>query len=282
MIGAIIGDLIGSHYEFNNLKDQNFSPLWHPESKFTDDTVCTCAIAKAILENQDTPDYAKHLRDLCNRYPEAGYGGKFKEWLEDPFMGPYGSWGNGSAMRVSPIAWAYGGVKVDLGVPQLEIVLNQTLLQCNVTHNHEEALKGALAISLGIWWARRGMSKEGIRHVIQTDFYPLAKTLDQIRPSYTFKVSCKASVPVAIIAFLESESFEDCIRKAISVGGDSDTIAAMAGSIAHAYYDHPSRISEKKGISLGMVHKMEELIPLEFSQIISEFVSKFNVSYPKP
>jgi ADP-ribosylglycohydrolase len=281
MIGAIIGDLIGSHYEFNNLKDPNFSPLWHPKSKFTDDTVCTCAIAKAILENPKAPDYAKQLRDLCNRYPEAGYGGKFKEWLADPTKGPYGSWGNGSAMRVSPVAWAYGGNSLDLSVPQLEHVIDQSILQADVTHNHDDALKGALAISTCIWWARMGKSKEIITRVVKMDYYPLAKTLDQIRPSYSFKVSCKASVPVAIIAFLESNSFEDCIRKAISVGGDSDTIAAMAGSIAHAYYGHPCRISEKKGISLEMVQKMEELIPSEFSKIIFDFDQKFDIAYPK-
>ena len=236
MLGAIIGDVSGSRFEWENLKSKDFDLLTyrcHP----TDDSNMTLAIAQAIL--QANGDWSKlptlaidSMREFGRKYPH-GYGSHFKQWLQSDHPQAYESWGNGSAMRVSPCAWV---------ATSLEEALQLSDAVTNVTHNHPEGIKGARAITAAIWMARQGSSILAIRDHIHENYYPLDFTLDQIREDYEFDVSCQGSVPQAIEAFVESKSFEDAIRNAISIGGDSDTIAAMAGSIAEAYYGIPADI----------------------------------------
>ena len=236
MLGAIIGDVSGSRFEWDNLKSKDFDLLTyrcHP----TDDSNMTLAVAQSIL--QADGDWRRLsalattcMRDFGHRYPH-GYGGRFKQWLLSDDPRPYGSWGNGSAMRVSPCAWA---------AKTLEEALQLSDTVTNITHNHPEGVKGARAITAAVFLAKRGASILEIRDHIHENYYPLDFSLDQIRPDYSFDVSCQGSVPQAIEAFLESNSFEDAIRNAISIGGDSDTIAAMTGSIAEAYYGIPADI----------------------------------------
>ena len=235
MYGAIVGDIIGSIYEWKNIKTKDF-PLFDEKCCFTDDTVMTIAVAEALMNGGTSADYVAALKKYGNAYPRAGYGGGFRKWLGSDDAEPYMSWGNGSAMRVSPVAWWHD---------TLEEV--EAAAQCSaaVTHNHAEGIKGAQATAAAIFLARKGHSKQAIRAHIETDYgYDLSKTLDEIRPGYTFDVSCQGSVPEAIIAFLESTSFEDAVRNAISIGGDSDTIAAIAGGIAEAAYGIPEEILE--------------------------------------
>ncbi|MEM6725800.1 MAG: ADP-ribosylglycohydrolase family protein, partial [Bacteroidota bacterium] len=209
MLGAIAGDIIGSRFERNNLKSKEFE-LFDSASRFTDDTVLTVAIADALLTK--TP-YATTVRNYARNYPFAGYGGTFKQWMFGLISGPYNSWGNGSAMRVSPIGFAFNTV---------EQVLEEAKRSAEITHNHPEGIKGAQAVALSILLARQGTSKEAIKSEIESRFqYDLSRSLDAIRPVYQFDVSCQGSVPEAIIAFLESTDFEDAIRNAISIGGDS-------------------------------------------------------------
>lgn len=224
MIGAIAGDIIGSVFELNNIKSTDFE-LFSPRSRFTDDTVLTVAVADAILQGKG---YADVLREYYRRHPDAGYGDGFIRWLFEEGAEPRYSYGNGSAMRVSPVGWACG---------TLEEVLAEAERSAAVTHNHVEGIKGAQSVAAAVFMARQGSSKKGIRDYITARFdYNLEQTLDQIRPHYLFDVSCQGSVPQAITAFLESEDYEDAVRKAISIGGDSDTIACIAGGIAQAYY----------------------------------------------
>ena len=224
MMGAIAGDFIGSVYERGNMKTTQF-PLFHPFCRFTDDTVLTVALADSILHHQD---YTSLLKSYFRRYPNAGYGGTFHHWASSPLREPYNSWGNGSAMRVSPVGWAYN---------TLDEVLAEAELSAAVTHNHPEGIKGAQAIAGSLFLARTGESKAAIRAFVEDTFaYDVSEPLDLLREHYTWDVSCQGSVPPAILAFLESESWEDAVRKGISLGGDSDTIACMAGSIAEAFY----------------------------------------------
>jgi len=224
MIGAIAGDIIGSVYEHNNIKTKDF-PLFSPQSRFTDDTVLTVAIASAILAGSP---YLDPILELARRHSHAGYGRTFREWLRSEDNRPYNSWGNGSAMRVSPIGFAFS---------DRDEVLRQARLSAEVTHNHPEGVKGAQATTLAVYLARTRRDKTVIKDEIARRFgYDLDRTLDSIRLSYTFDVSCQGSVPEAIIAFLESNSYEDAIRNAVSIGGDSDTLACIAGGIAEAYY----------------------------------------------
>ncbi|MEO1435014.1 MAG: ADP-ribosylglycohydrolase family protein [Bacteroidota bacterium] len=224
MLGAIAGDIIGSRFERNNLKSKDFE-LFDPSCRFTDDTVLTIAIADAILNDIS---YETCVRQYAIKHPFAGYGGTFKKWMFGLMAGPYNSWGNGSAMRVSPIGFAYDAV---------EGVLEEAKRSAEITHNHPEGVKGAQAVALAIWLARQGRSKREIKTDLEARFdYDLSRTLDAIRPDYQFDVSCQGSVPEAIIAFLESTDLEDAIRNAISIGGDSDTIACIAGGIAEAFY----------------------------------------------
>ena len=255
MIGAIIGDVIGSRFEKNNIKTKDFE-LFTSECCFTDDTVLTIAITDCILNSKD---YSSTVKEYGRAFPFAGYGGTFKKWLAGIITGPYNSWGNGSAMRVSPIGFAYDNEAV---------ILEEAKKSAEITHNHEEGVKGAQAIAMTVFLARTGNSKEEIKTYIENKFsYDLNRTIDEIRPTYKFDVSCQGSVPESIIAFLESENFEDAIRIAISIGGDSDTIACMAGAIAEAYY---------KSIPTEMIEKVNEYLPEEFQNIIEDFKNKYN------
>lgn len=248
MFGAIVGDVIGSYYEFYNCKSYDFQ-LFCEKSRFTDDTVLSFAIADAFMNKKD---YATTLKEYAKRHPLAGFGGSFIQWVDGESMLAYNSWGNGSAMRVSSIGWLCDS----LG--QVMIEAEKT---AEVTHNHSEGIKGAQAIAACVFMARTGETKEKIKEFVTTTFnYDLNRTLDQIRPDYKFHVSCQKSVPEAIIAFLESTGFEDCIRKAISIGGDSDTIAAMAGGIAEAFYGEiPAEISAKV---FEIITKDTEFLPI--------------------
>ena len=234
MLGAIAGDIIGSIYERFNIRSTEF-PLFSAYSRFTDDTLLTVALADSIVYGDDYPFL---LKWYYRNYPNAGFGGAFQNWARSESLEPYNSWGNGSAMRVSPIGWAYDS---------LEEVLEQAKLSAEVTHNHPAGIAGAQAIASALFLARAGNSKEAIKAYITDTFqYDLTETIAGLRTYYVFDVSCQGSVPQAIIAFLESEDYEDCIRKAISIGGDSDTIACMAGGIAHAFYGSiPEKIKQE-------------------------------------
>ncbi len=241
MLGAIIGDIVGSIYEFNNIKTEDF-PLFSDKCRFTDDTVMTAAVFMGILNgNNDERKTKKTVESYMSLYgsyyPDAGYGGSFRKWLGNRYKEPYNSFGNGSGMRVSTVSWAYESI---------EAVEKFAEITAAVTHNHPEGIKGAKAVAAAIFFARKGESREFIRNYITENYgYDLTKTIAEIRPSYEYDVSCQGSVPVAIIAALEAESFEDAIRKAVSVGGDSDTIAAMAGSIAEGFFGIPEEIRAK-------------------------------------
>lgn len=253
MLGVIAGDIIGSWYEFHATKEKEFE-LFHPESKFTDDTTLSMAIAKSILDDEP---YLDNVVDFGLRYFDVGYGGSFKKWLKGDEHLPYNSWGNGSAMRVSPIAFAFDTE---------EKVLEEARKSAEITHNHPEGIKGAEATALAIFMARKGKSKEQIRERITTEFeYDLSRTVDEIRPTYKFEVSCQKSVPESIICFLDSNSFEDCIRNCVSLGGDADTMAAIAGGIAEAYYGVPKEIEEK----------INEYLSDEFVGILKRFKNEF-------
>lgn len=224
MIGAVAGDIIGSVYEWDSIKHTDF-PLFTQESRFTDDTVMTVAVAECLMEGKD---YAVTLQEYGRRYPNAGYGGMFARWLESDNPRPYNSFGNGSAMRVSPVGFA---------LTTLEDVLAEAGNSAEVTHDHPEGIKGAQVTAAAVFLARNGYSKKEIsKYITKTFNYNLNRTLDEIRPGYVFDVTCQGSVPEAVIAFLESEDYEDAVRKAISLGGDSDTLACITGGIAEAFY----------------------------------------------
>jgi len=255
MLGAIAGDIIGSVYEHRPLKTTGF-PLFHSHSRFTDDTVMTLAVARAILLRSD---YGQEMKSLGRIYPRAGYGGNFKKWLNEDEIRPYGSWGNGSAMRVSPVGFAFDTE---------EDVLREAKQSAEVSHNHPEGIKGAQAVALAILLARKGSSKSEIRERISRDFsYDLNRTVESVRPNYRFDVSCQGSVPEGIIAFLDSVDYEDAVRKAVSLGGDSDTLACFAGGIAQAYY---------KEIPAEIILGAKERLP----ESLWSIVGKFQKQYP--
>lgn len=224
MLGAIAGDVMGSTREFKPVKTKDFD-LFEAASCFTDDSVMTIAIAKALVTDGD---YGAAMRELGARYPHEGYGGRFRRWLTGRIAGPYGSYGNGSAMRVSPVAWAFDS--------EAE-VLREAAASALPSHDHPEGVKGAQATALAVFLARRGADKGEIRREISDRFgYDLSRRLDDIRPRYRFDETCQGTVPEALLSFLESRSFEDAVRNAVSLGGDADTLAAISGSIAEAYY----------------------------------------------
>lgn len=237
IIGAISGDIIGSTREFHPIKTKDFN-LFEGGSCFTDDTIMTLAVANWLLEDKSSKDVLiRNLKVFGNKYPNAGYGARFLDWLFQESSEAYGSWANGSAMRVSPCAW----VADSLDEAQ-DLAKNSAI----VTHNHPDAVKGALATCDAIYLARVGAKKDEIRNHVEVRYgYDLSVSLDEIRPSYKFDVSCRGSVPESIICFLEAEDFEDTIRNAVSLGGDADTQAAIAGSIASAYWEIPKNISFK-------------------------------------
>ncbi|MFQ5604464.1 MAG: ADP-ribosylglycohydrolase family protein [bacterium] len=256
MLGAIAGDIIGSVYEHHSIKTTKF-PLFVPACTFTDDTVLTIAAAYAILENED---FVTSFKKFGRRYPFAGYGGSFIQWLFSEDCEPYNSWGNGSAMRVSPVGFAFNTI---------QDVLQTAAKSAAVTHNHPQGIIGAQATALAIFLARTGSSKKQIQNEISDRFdYQLNRALEDIRPVYTFDVSCQGSVPEAIIAFLESEDFESAIRNGISLGGDSDTIACIAGGIAQAFY---------KTLPEKIVQPVREKLPDEFLAVVDDFNAKFGL-----
>jgi ADP-ribosylglycohydrolase len=257
MLGAIAGDVIGSIYEHRPIKTKEF-PLFQGLSRFTDDTVLTVAIADAILESRS---YLEILKIYTRKYPNAGYGSHFWQWAHSERQEPYNSWGNGSAMRVSPVGYAFDSI---------ERVLEEAERSAAVTHNHPEGVKGAQAVALAVYLARQDASMDDIRSELQTRFgYDLDRRLEQIRPDYHFDVSCQGSVPEAIISFLESSNYEDAIRNAISLGGDSDTLACISGGIASAFYG---------GVPGSIVDQVRRRLPGEFLEVID----RFNRQYSKP
>lgn len=257
MIGAIIGDIVGSRFEFNNHRDKRFE-LFTEESSVTDDSIMTLAVAKAIMETEKAfgrasasadarevdDDYCsllgkmavKYMQEIGRRYPRCGYGARFARWLFSDNPKPYNSFGNGAAMRISPVGFV---ARTEEEARKLSEAVT------GVTHNHPEGLKGAEAVAIAIYMARMGCSKDQIREKIERLYYPLDFTLEGIRDTYKFNETCQGTVPQAIQAFLESTSFEDAIRNAISIGGDSDTLAAIAGGIAEAYYGVPEELKQK-------------------------------------
>lgn len=253
MIGAIIGDIVGSRFEFNNHRDKNFV-LFTDECQVTDDSIMTLAVAKAIMETEkrikpslggddyDSGYYSliedmtiKYMQEIGRKYPNCGYGGMFSEWVFSNDPEPYNSFGNGAAMRISPVGFA---ARTESEACWLSEVIT------GVTHDHEEGLKGAEATAVAIYMAQRGYTKKEIRDKIISNYYALDFTIDEIKDTYQFNETCQDTVPQAIEAFLESHSFEDAIRNAISIGGDSDTIAAITGAIAEAYYGVPEELKE--------------------------------------
>jgi ADP-ribosylglycohydrolase len=254
MIGAIGGDIIGSIYEARPIKTKEF-PLFDPRCRFTDDTVLTLAVAKAIVGDRD---YLKAVWDLGRRYPHAGYGGSFIRWLSSDQPRPYNSWGNGSAMRVSPVGFAFDNVN---------IILEQAKLSAAISHNHPEGIKGAQATALAVFLARTTHDKTIVRGEISAHFdYDLTRTVDGIRPDYGFDVSCQGTVPEAIICFLDSHSYEDAVRNAISLGGDSDTLACITGAIAEAFYGPvPSEIETL----------VRESLPPDLLEILDAFYRRY-------
>ena len=224
LMGAICGDIIGSAYEGRKTKRFDFQLFTH-KSRFTDDTVMTVAVADWILSGKDL---VQCVQKWGNRYPHAGYGGMFRSWLITNNPQPYNSFGNGSAMRVSAVGWAYDDINT---------VLEKAKESAEITHNHPEGVKGAQAAAVAVYLARPGKSKEEIKEYIKEKFsYFLDRTINEMRPSYHFDISCQGSVPESIIAFLESSDYETAVRLAVSLGGDADTMGAIAGSIAAAYY----------------------------------------------
>jgi len=233
MIGAIAGDIIGSVYEFEGIKSKQFD-LFSPDCCFTDDTVLTVALAEAILTGTD---YASLMKAYYRRYPNAGYGGLFHGWAQAQRSQPYNSWGNGAAMRISSVGFAFD---------TLDEVQLRAAEYTAVTHNHIEGIKGAQATAATIFLARTGSTKADIKQYTAAAFrYDLSRSVDEIRPTYRFNESCQETVPEAIVCFLESTDFEDAIRNAISLGGDSDTLACITGGIAQAYYGVPAEIADR-------------------------------------
>lgn len=237
IIGAIAGDVIGSAYEFNPTRDYNFE-LFTPKSTFTDDTVLTMANALWLLEDEHHTHerLVNIMLDMCWKYPDRGYGGRFARWIHDSDSQPYNSFGNGSAMRVSPVGYY---------AKTLEEALELAKISAEVTHNHPEGIKGAQATAAAIFLARQGVSKQEIRdYVAQTFNYDLSRTLEEIRPTFTFDETCQRTVPEAITCFMEGKNFEDVVRLSVALAGDADTIAAIAGSISSAVDDVPNEISQ--------------------------------------
>lgn len=250
IIGAVIGDVIGSVFEWNNIKTTDFN-LFNPKCDFTDDTVLTIAVADCILNKKD---FAKTIWEYGRKYRGRGYGGSFRNWLQEDNLQPYGSFGNGSAMRASAVGFAFNDI---------ETVMEVAKQSAEVTHNHPEGIKGAQATATAIFLARQGKSKQDIKdYITQTFDYNLDFTLDKIRPTYKFDVTCQGSVPQAIVAFLESSDFENAIRLAISIGGDSDTIACITGGIASAFY---------KQIPTEIMDFVVDKLPSEYIEIMNKF-----------
>ena len=279
MLGAMIGDIVGSRFEFNNHRSKNFE-LFTSESFVTDDSIMTLAIAKAIIETEKVfksknkeyyalleENTVKYMQEVGRKYPDCGYGGRFLEWMFGDTPKPYHSYGNGAAMRVSAVSYiAKNEEEVKL--------LSQSVT--GVTHNHIEGIKGAEAVALAIFLSRKGYIKRDIKARIEKDYYKLNFTINSIRETYEFNETCQDTVPQALQAFFESNSFEDAIRTAISVGGDSDTLAAITGSIAEAYYGVPDYLEQE--VLTYLDDYLKELYR-EWTEIITKNngISKYHV-----
>lgn len=251
MIGAIIGDIVGSRFEFNNHRSKDFE-LFHPSCTFTDDTICTIAVAEALLHNYS---FEEAMIKWCKRYPNpaGGYGIMFSQWLRGQIKGPYNSFGNGSAMRVSPVAWF---------TDDLESVLINARRSAEITHDHPEGIIGARCVADSIFKLRNDENKLELRRYIEHVYgYNLRLLCSEIRETNHFNETCQVTIPQAIVCFLESTSFEDAIRLAVSIGGDTDTIAAITGSLAQAHYGIPS----------DMIQKALSYLPLRMIDVIKQF-----------
>ena len=265
MYGAILGDIIGSPYEFGRGSKSKDFPLFSPDSTYTDDSVMTLAVADAFLSLlPETTDedirrqLIQSMQTYGQKYPYAGYGGMFRRWLKAPNPQPYGSYGNGSAMRVSSAGWLFDN---------LETVRHMARLSAEVTHNHPEGIKGAEATASAIYLARTGSTKAEIKAYIEADFhYDLSRTCDEIRPTYRHVESCQETVPEAITAFLEGESFEDVIRTAVSLGGDCDTLTCIAGSMAEGFYGVPEELKQQ----------CRERLPEDLRKVLRRFEEKLH------
>lgn len=256
MIGAIAGDVIGSVYEADPLKTKDF-PLFTQGSRFTDDTVLTVAVADTLLSEGD---YLDAFKRYFRAYPDRGFGGLFARWAISTNSAPYGSFGNGSAMRVGPIGWARD---------TLSEVVEEARRSALVTHDHPAGIRGAEATAAAVFMARCGESKRQIRNAVQVHFgYDLKRALDGIRAEYQFDVSCQGSVPEAIISFLESADYEDAVRNAVSLGGDSDTMACIAGAIAEAFYG---------GVPQWIVDEVRPRLAPPLWEVVAEFRHKFRL-----
>lgn len=267
MLGAIIGDIVGSRFEFDNHKSKDFE-FFSEDCFFTDDTVMTLAVGKALLES--APDYAdleentvRYMREIGRLYPECGYGGRFYRWMFGKDPRPYNSFGNGAAMRVSACA----DTILRFNDEEIDLLLQRVRCVTGVTHNHPEGLKGAEATVMAAVLAREGRSIEDIRSYMDEHYYKVEFTLDEIRDSYHFDVTCQGTVPQALAAFYESADFEDAIRNAISIGGDSDTLASITGAIAEEYYGIPERLQQ------GALLYLDDRL-LELCEEYREFIEK--------
>lgn len=268
MIGAIIGDIAGSAYEFHSIKTMDF-PLFAPGSSYTDDSLMSIAVASALMQTGESHDgFKSHavtsMRQIATKYPcpMGGYGGHFRHWLVSSDPQPYGSFGNGSAMRVSPC----GDVAATL-----DEALALAKQSAEVTHSHPEGIKGAQAVAAAIYLARTGESRNGIRSYIEQHFYPLEQTVDEIRPRYRFDETCQGTVPQAITAFLESVSFEDALRTAVSLGGDCDTLTDITCAIAWPF-------SARNGLDDTMVRLRDEALALLHDDL-REIVTRWEERY---
>lgn len=259
MLGAIAGDIIGSVYESHPIKRKDFQPLFHPKARFTDDTVLTVAVADALLFGHD-PVVA--FKDWGRRYPDCGWGGMFRQWLFSERTEPYGSFGNGAAMRVSPAA---------LLARTLEEALEMAERVTRVTHNHPEGRKGAAATVTAIVVSRQGMAAEAVRGLIEERYgYDLSHTVDEIRPDYRFDETCQGTVPEAIVCALEARDYEDAVRNAVSLGGDADTLAAIAGAIAEARFGVPQEIASQAWNRL----------PEEMREVLAKLYARAGIAAP--
>ena len=272
MLGSILGDIIGSTYEWHNVKTEDFE-LFPKGSHFTDDSVMTVAVADTLLSNSDvshgffegverSKQYAYRFKQYYSRYPDAGFGNMFKEWAADPYLRKQKSYANGGAMRIAPIGYAFDN---------LEDVLREARYSCRYTHGHSEALTGAQAVAAAVFLARTGCPKAEIKATIEKQFhYNLSFALTSIRQEYKFDSRSSYSVPPAIVAFLESDSYESAVRKAISIGGDSDTIACIAGGIAYAFY---------KKIPKPIIDKGWMLLDSGLRKTIKHFCFEYKIEY---
>ncbi len=264
MIGALIGDIVGSVYEFDNIHTKQF-PFFQPDCRRTDDSIMSLAVAQALLDYEDSGKFASlcnlactYMHKLGRLHPDGGYGGRFYGWLQSDHPQPYNSLGNGAAMRVSACGFV---------ADTLEEAISLSEQVTKGTHNHPEGLKGAACTAACVWLAKHGKTKPEIRSYIQEHFYDMDFTLEEIRPSFSFDETCMGTVPQAMEMFLESTDYEDCIRTCISMGGDCDTTAAIAGGVAEAFYGVPKRLAEE-----GVSYLIED--------DLKEIYFRFNARYP--